>query len=76
MLRTSSSTDSSTRTAQIAVEYDRVDGGGNKSVEKSSKSKNLKSLKSRKGHRLRGTFTEAPVLRQLGYEELELPLEL
>ena len=37
MLRTSSSTDSSTSAAQIAVEYDGVDGGGGKSVEKSSK---------------------------------------
>ena len=40
MLRTSSSTDSSTSAAQIVVEYDGVDdsgGGGGQSVEKSSK---------------------------------------
>ena len=34
-------------------------------VKELSKSpKNLKGLKSRKGHRLGGTFTEAPILRQ------------
>ena len=46
MLRTSSSTDSSTSATQIAVEYDGVDGGGGKSVEKSSKSRRI--VKSRK----------------------------
>ena len=46
MLRTSSLTDSSTNVTRIAIEYDGVDGGGGKSIEKSSKSpKNLKSLK-------------------------------
>ena len=46
MLKTSSSTDSSTSVTQIAVEYDRVDGGGGKLVKKSSNSlKNLKDLK-------------------------------
>ena len=78
-LRTSSSTDSSTSAAQIVVEFDGVDAGGDavgKSVKKSSKSrqkveessrspKNLKGLKSCKGHRYGGTFTEAPILRQL-----------
>ena len=42
MLRTSLSTDSSTRAAQIVVEFDGVDaggGGGDKSVKKSSKSR-------------------------------------
>ena len=41
MLRTSSSTDSSTSATQIVVEYDGVDagGGGGKPVEKSSKVK-------------------------------------
>ena len=42
MLRTSSSTDSSTSVTQIAVEDDGVDGGGGKSVEKSSKSRTVK----------------------------------
>ena len=41
MLRTSSSTDSSTSATQIAVEDDGVDGGGGKSVEKSSKSRRI-----------------------------------
>ena len=46
MLRTSSSTDSSTSATQIAVEYDGVDGGGGKLVEKSSKvQKTLKVLR-------------------------------
>ena len=41
MLRTSSSTDSSTSVTQIAVEYDGVGDGGGKSVEKSSKSRRI-----------------------------------
>ena len=41
MLRTSSSTDSSTSATQIAVKCDGVDGGGGKSVEKSSKSRRI-----------------------------------
>ena len=41
MLRTSSSTDSSTSATQIAVEYDGVDGGGGQLVEKSSKSRRI-----------------------------------
>ena len=43
MLRTSSSTDSSTSTAQIVVEFVGVDagGGGGKSVEKWSKSRKI-----------------------------------
>ena len=40
MLRTSSSTDSSTSATQSAVKYDEVDGGG-KLVEKSSKSRKI-----------------------------------
>ena len=72
MLRASSSTDSSTSATQIAVKYDGVDGGGDKLVEKLSKSrrivksrKNLKSLKSRKGHRFGEMFTEVPILHHL-----------
>ena len=38
MLKTSSSTDSSTSATQIAVKYDEVDGGGGKLVKKLSKS--------------------------------------
>ena len=71
MLRTSSSTNSSTSATQIAVEHNQVDGGGGKLVKKSSKNrrivkspKNLKGLKSCKGHRFEGTFTKAPILRQ------------
>ena len=64
MLRTSSSTDSSTSAAQIIAKYDGVDGGGNggKSVEKSSK-----VWKICKGHRFGRTFTEAPILRRFNY---------
>ena len=40
-------------------------------VEESSKCpKNFKSLKSRKSHRFGGTFTEAPILRQLDKKNL------
>ena len=61
----SSSTDSSTSATQIAVEYDGVGSGGGKWVEESSKkSKNLKGLKSCKGHRFRGMFTKTSILRQ------------
>ena len=46
VLKTSSSTNSSTSATQIAVEYDEVDGGGGKSVKKLSKSrKSLNGLK-------------------------------
>ena len=56
MLRTSSSTDSSTSASQTAIEYDEVDGSrngaGGKSVEKLSKieklSKSPKASKSEK----------------------------
>ena len=74
MLRTSSSTDSSFSAAQILVEYDGVDagGGGGKLVEKSSKSRRIVKKPEKpqrpeksKGHRFGGTFTEAPILRQL-----------
>ena len=43
MLKTSSSTDSSTSAAQIVAEYDGVDGGGGggKLIEKSSKSRKI-----------------------------------
>ena len=41
MIRTSSSTDSSTTATQIAVKYDGVDGGAGKLVEKSSKSQRI-----------------------------------
>ena len=75
MLKTSLSADLSTRKAQIVVEFDGFDAGGGdggKSVKKLSKSRgivnkskeNLKGLKSCKGHRFRGTFTKAPILRQ------------
>ena len=46
MLKTSSSTDSSISTTQITVEYDEVDSGGGKLVEKSSS--HQKIVKSRK----------------------------
>ena len=82
MLRTSSSTDSSTSTTQIAVEYDEVDGGG-KLVEKSSKSQRIvKESKSFKGLKNlqrpsvpRNVYqsTDPPSIR---YKEFELPLEL
>ena len=49
MLRTSSSTDSSTSVTQIAVEYNGIDGGGDKSVKKSSESRRI--VKSRKTSR-------------------------
>ena len=45
------STDSSTSMAQIAIEYDGVDGVGGKSVEKSSKSRRI-IKKSKKPQRL------------------------
>ena len=83
MLRTSSSTDSSTSATQIAVEYDGVDGGGGQLVEKSSKSRRIvKESKSFKGLKnlqrpsvRRNVYrsTDPPSIR---YEELELPLEL
>ena len=41
MFRTSSSTDSSTSATQIAVQYDRLDGGGGQLVKKSSKSRRI-----------------------------------
>ena len=65
---------SSISAAQIVVKYDGVDGGvvllasqskSRQKVEESSKSpKNLKGLKSCKGHQFGVTFTEAPVLCQ------------
>ena len=72
MLRTSSSSDSSVSATQIAVEYNGIDGGGGKLVEKVvKKSKNCQKVqraskvwKICKGHRFEGTFTKAPVLRQ------------
>ena len=46
-------------------------------VEESSKSpKNLKDLKSCKGHRFGGTFTGAPILRQLDTRNSSFRLEL
>ena len=76
MLRTSSSTNSSTSATQIAVEYDEVDGGGGKSVTKSSKVyKSQKPEKSQRSSVRRNVYqsTDPPSIR---YEELELPLEL
>ena len=68
----SSSTDSSSSAVQVVVKHDGlmvVVASRSKScqkVEESSKRpKNLKGLKNCKGHRFGGTFTEAPVLRQL-----------
>ena len=59
------------------VEYDEVDSGIGKSIKKSSKSRrivkkseNLKGLKSCKGHRFGGTFTEVLVLCQLDTKNL------
>ena len=80
MLRTSSSTDSSTSATQIAVKYDGVDGGGDQSVKKLSKSRQkLKSLKGLKNLQRPSVWrnvyrsTDLPSIR---YKELELPLEL
>ena len=64
-----------------------VDGGGGQLVKKSSKSrqkveesskspKNLKDLKSCKGHRFGGTFTRASILRQLDTRNSSFQLEL
>ena len=62
MLKMSLSTDLSASATQIVVEYDGIDSGGGKSVEKLlksqkiiKKSKNLNSLKNRKCHRFGGT---------------------
>ena len=80
MLRTSLSTDSSTRAAQIVVEFDGVNaggGGGSKSVwqvdQKIVKKlkngqkvqKALKVWKICKGHWFRGKFTKTPIFCQL-----------
>ena len=45
-------------------------------VEKLSKVEKPQRPERSKGHRFGGTFTKAPILRQLRYKELELPLEL
>ena len=70
-LKTSLSADFLTCAAQIVVEFDGVDAGGDgdgKSVKKLSKklkncqkSKNLKGLKSCKDHQFGKTFIEAPI---------------
>ena len=85
MLRTSSSTDLSTSTAQIVVEFDEVDmvvvllGCRSKScqkVEKVSKSpKKLKDLKSCEHHQFGRTFYQRTNPLSIRYKELELLLE-
>ena len=80
MLKTSLSTDSSTSATQIAVEYDEVDGGGGKSVEKSSKSRKIvkkpkKPQRSEKFAKAIGSEEHLPKYRS-SVEEPELLLEL
>ena len=63
------------------IKYDEVDKNGSGAAEKSSnkskncqKSKNLKDLKSRKGHRFGRTFTKAPILCHLDTKNLSFRL--
>ena len=79
MLRTSSSTDSSTSTTQSAVKYDEVDGGG-KLVEKSSESRKIvkkskKPQRSEKFAKAIGSEERLP-RHQSSVKELELSIEL
>ena len=59
---------------QIVVKYYRVDGGSDQLVKKLLKScqklKSFKGLKIRKDHRFGGTFTKAPMPRQLDTKNL------
>ena len=80
MLKTSLSTDSSTSATQIAVEYDEVDGGGGKSVEKSSKSRKIvkkpkKPQRSEKFVKAIGSEECLPKHR-FSVKEFEFPLEI
>ena len=85
MLRTSLSTNSSTRAAQIEVEFDGVDAGGGgavgKSVKKSSKGRRIvkKSEKPQRLEKLQRSSVRRNVYRDTdppSIEELELPLKL
>ena len=78
MLRTSSSTDSSTNATRITVKYDEVDGGGGKSVEKSSGSQRIvkKSEKPQRPEKSQRSSVRRNVYRStdppsIRYEELE-----
>ena len=83
MLRTSLSTNSSTRAAQIVVEFDGVDaggGGGGKSVKNSSKSRRIvkkprKPQRSEKFAKAIGSEERLPRHRST-VKELELSIEL
>ena len=70
MLRTSFLTDSSTSATQLVVEYDEVDGGGGKSVEKLSKvekpQKGLKNLQSGSEEPSFLTFDTRLAVRKIG----------
>ena len=79
MLRTSTLTDSSTRTTQIAVKYDGVDGGDDQSVKKSSKSrqklKSFKGLENLQKPSVRKNVYQSTDPPSIKYKELEFPLE-
>ena len=65
MLRTSSSRDSSTSVTQIAVEYNGIDGGGGKSIEKLSESQKIvKSWKTSRAWKV----TKVIGWKELGYQ--------
>ena len=83
MLRTSLSTNSSTRAAQIVVEFDGVDaggGGGGKSVKNSSKSRRIvkKPKKPQRSEKIaKAIGSEERLSRhRSSVKELELLIEL
>ena len=66
---------------QITVEYDKVDGGDGKSVQKSSKGRRIvkkseKTSKAWKVAKVIGLEERLPKHRSSVNEELELPLQL
>ena len=71
-LRTSISTDSSTKTTQIAIEYDRVDGSVGKSAEELSKSQRIikKSEKPQRPEKLQKSLVWKNI-----YRSTDLPLK-
>ena len=84
MLRTGSSTDSSTSATRIIVKYDEIDGGRSdavgKSVKKSSKSRKIvkKSKKSQRSKQFAKAIGSEEHLAKYrsSVKELELPIEL
>ena len=79
MLKTSILTDSSTRTTQIAVKYDGVDGGNDQLVKKSSKScqklKSFKGLENLQKPSVRRNVYRSTSPPSIRYKQLELLLE-